>query len=158
MSKKAEIYRKRYQVYRDLGYSPAEARKLRSRKLNVNEIELYKNGKVKKNKNYKETIKELQIDAYKNKALSVDNDTVFSRWGMLTKDPRYKDDTEKMVKHLALKHGINNDQAHYMLYMIVNSDMTYKEAQLQLLSKREFEMYVKGKTFKQKNKNKLKHW
>lgn len=154
--KKSEVYRKRYQVYIDLGYTPEEARKLRSRKLNVNEIDIDKNGKVKKNKKYKELKKELQIDAYKNKAWSVDNETVFTRWGMLTKDDRYKDDTEKMVKYLMLKHDLSNDQAHYMLYMIVTTDMNYKEAQVQLLSKREFEMYDQRKASRQKLNRALK--
>ena len=42
---KSEIYKIRYHVYRQAGYSAAEARKLRSRKMDIEDLKL-ENGKV----------------------------------------------------------------------------------------------------------------
>src|SRR5690554_4654693 len=42
---RAEIYKLRYHIYRKAGYSAVEARKMRSRKLDVEDLRL-KNGKV----------------------------------------------------------------------------------------------------------------
>jgi DhnA family fructose-bisphosphate aldolase class Ia len=85
------------------------------------------------------------IENWIDTALSVKNDTVFSRWGMLTQDKRYNDDTENLVKQLSLKHNLSNDQAHYFLYMMVENNLTYEEAKEQLLSNKEFEDYDKLK-------------
>ena len=50
---RAEIYKIRYHIYRKAGYSATEARKLRSRKLDIEDLRLI-NGQVPyKNKTFK---------------------------------------------------------------------------------------------------------
>src|SRR5690554_7651347 len=48
-----EIRRIRYAVLREAGYTPAEASRLRSKPIDVRNIQLDKNGKIKKGLNYK---------------------------------------------------------------------------------------------------------
>lgn len=139
----------RYQVLRDLGYSVKEAQRLRSRSLawldtsgiRVNQ----KSGKVIKGKNYKKLLKDYDIDDYVDRTKSIKNDTVYSRWGMLTNDERYQDETEKYVNYIRKTFGLSNDQAHYFLYMMISNNLTFDEAREQLLTSEAFEMYDKNK-------------
>lgn len=175
---KAEIYKIRYQLYRDLGYTPDDARKLRSRplfkveqetkvkkvknkeeevvdfkieKVSKNEFENLvkinkKTGKVVKGKVYRNIRDSItapkDVEKFKNKAYRVKNDTVYSRWGMLTQDERYRDNTAKIVKFLEKEHGLNNDQAYYLLYYITTHKISYATARRELLTRQDFEEYI----------------
>ena len=55
----AEIYKIRYHIYREAGYSAVEARKLRSRKLDIEGLSL-ENGEVpSKNKIFKKLVENI---------------------------------------------------------------------------------------------------
>ena len=144
---KSEIYKARYQVYRELGYSSEEARALRSKALDVSLIKINPETKqVVKNKTFKNITGSMtgprDVKKFVNKAWRVKNDTVFSRWGMLTQDERYRDNTAKMHQFIKDSLKVNNDQAYYFLYYMTTNKMTYKQAKKELLSSKEFEMYV----------------
>lgn len=139
----------RYQVLRDLGYSVKEAQRLRSRSLawlDTSGIRINrKTGKVIKGKNYKKLLKTYDIDDYVDRTKSIKNDTVYSRWGMLTNDERYRDETEKYVNYVRKTFGLSNDQAYFFVYMMISNNLTFEEAREQLLTSESFEMYDKNK-------------
>lgn len=146
----------RYQVLRDLGYSVKEAQRLRSRSLawlDTSGVRISKTtGKVIKGKNYKKLLRDYDIDDYVDRTKSIKNDTVYSRWGMLTNDERYQDETEKYVNYIRKTFGLSNDQAHYFLYMMIKNNLTFEEAREQLLTSESFEMYDKNKARRLKRK------
>lgn len=139
----------RYQVLRDLGYSVKEAQRLRSRSLawlDTSGIRInQKSGKVIKGKNYNKLLKSYDIDDYVDRTKTIKNDTVYSRWGMLTNDERYRDETEKYVNYVRKTFGLSNDQAHFFVYMMIKNNLTFEEAREQLLTSEAFEMYDKNK-------------
>jgi len=146
----------RYQVLRDLGYSVKEAQRLRSRSLSWLDTSAVrvsrKTGKVIKGKNYQRLLKSYDIDDYVDRTKSIKNDTVYSRWGMLTNDERYRDETEKYVNYVRKTFNLSNDQAHYFVYMMISNNLTFEEAREQLLTSEEFEMYDKNKARRFKSK------
>ena len=151
--KRNELLKIRYQILRDLGYSSKEASKLRNQtksyEIEIKNVKIDKKTKqVIKSKNYKTTLKNQKINEFVFKAQDVKNDTTYTKWGMLTQDKRYKDDTARVVKRLERQHKISNNQAYYMLYFMTRNNISYKQARLQLLSNKEFEMYDKRKTSK----------
>jgi len=146
----------RYQVLRDLGYSVKEAQRLRSRSLpwlDTSGVRVSsKTNKVIKGKNYKKLLKTYDLDDYVDRTKSIKNDTVYSRWGMLTNDERYRDETEKYVNYVRKTFNLSNNQAHYFVYMMISNNLTFEEAREQLLTSEQFEMYDKNKArgFKRK--------
>lgn len=146
----------RYQVLRDLGYSVKEAQRLRSRSLawlDTSGIRMnQKSGKVIKGKNYKKLLRDYDIDDYVDRTKTIINDTGYTRWGMLTNDERYRDETEKYVNYVRKTFGLSNDQAHYFLYMMIRNNLTFDEAREQLLTSEAFEMYDKNKARRLKRK------
>src|SRR5690554_6621300 len=146
----------RYQVLRDLGYSVKEAQRLRSRSLpwlDTSRVRVRRNtGKVIKGKNYKKLLKVYDLDAYANRTKTLKNDTVYSRWGMLTHYERYQKETEKYVNYIRKTFNLSNDQAYYFLYMMISNNLTFEEAREQLLTSEQFEMYDKNKARRLKGK------
>lgn len=152
---KAEIYKIRYQIYRDLGYSAKEAQKLRSKALDVSNIKIKSDGQVPvHSKEYKRVKTDVKINTnfvkYKDKVDNAINDTVYSKWGMFTNDKRYKDDTAKMAKMIGKQHNLSNDQSYFFVYMMLQYNMSYDTAKKELLSSKEFEMYDKNKKMRGK--------
>lgn len=131
-------------MYRDLGYSAKEAQRMRTHALDVSNVRLDPETKqVEKKNNYKQTVKGLKVDLYSKKVKSVENDTVLSRWGMLTKDDRYKGETHDIVSAIKKDMKINNKQAYYFAYVMLQSGMTYKQAKRQMRTDKLFEKYSK---------------
>lgn len=170
---KAEVYRIRYQMWRDLGYSPQEARKRRTwvynndeievltkkgvplkeakkqrtRLANTSKVRIRKDGSIiKSGKGYQEAITQVKVDDYRIQMNQVKNDTVHSRWGMYTQDKRYRNKTAKIVKQIQRQEKITNDQAYYLLYMMNVYDLTFEEAKEQIMGTEEFEMYRKKRS------------
>ena len=143
MMTRAERYKIRYQMYRDMGYSPTEARKLRTRSLDVNNIKIDKNGKVIKANNYKKALYQKQTEMYSQKIRNAENKSIYSNWGLFTQDNRYKDDTMRIVQSIKKREKINSKQAFYFLYFMQSNGLTYKQTREQLMSNKEFEMYAK---------------
>lgn len=150
MSKRNETLKKRYQVYRRLGYNSKTASALSHRALDVSSLEISdKTGKLKRNSTTKKFfdsgIKEWEnkraIDNYTGRMSIVKNDTVHTRHGMMTQDPRYKGETGKIVSIIKNENKLSTDQAYYFYYVMNQSGMTYKQTQTQLLSNKEFEEY-----------------
>ena len=159
----AEIYKLRYHIYRKAGYSAVEARKLRSRKLDVESLKL-ENGKVPfENKTFKNLVENVGFnnkiddfrDYYNKKVVGDNNDTTYSPWGAITHDKRYKDKTARVVKKLQEKHNLTVNQGYYMLYMMITHDMSYQTAVNELISNEQFEMYRQSKTLKTNRKRKI---
>ena len=141
-----ETLRIRYNLYRDAGYTADESRKLRFKALDVSNIKTdKKSGKVVKKTNYKRAKKDLKVDRYVIDSKEIENDTTYSRWGMLTQDKRYRDDTARIVKYLQKRYGLSNDQAYYFIYTMFQSNMTFKQTKEQLLTNKEFEIYDQTK-------------
>ena len=79
---------------------------------------------------------------YKNYMATKPNDTVLTRWGMYTHDPRYKDYTASVVKMIMDDMKINSDQAYYMLYYMVSNNIDdYERAKRDMLVDKNFEIY-----------------
>ena len=162
-STRAETLKKRYQVYRRLGYDSYTARALSFRSLDVSSLEISKRtGKLKRNSVTKQYIekdmaewkrKEV-IDRYnkrvaqpayqdrKNiKEIAV-TDTVFTPHGMLTHDKRYRGESGKIVSIIRRENKLTSDQAYYFFYIMTSNNLSYQDAKKQLLSNHEFEVYV----------------
>lgn len=145
-----ETLKKRYQVYRRLGYDSVTSRALSQRALDVSGIELSATtGKLKRNTATKQYIttdmqkwkKTKVIDRYTDDIKSVDNDTVYSRHGMLTQDKRYKGENGKIVSIIKTENNLTRNQAYYFFYVMTQSGMSYRQTKTQLLSNKEFEEY-----------------
>ena len=79
---------------------------------------------------------------YKNYMATKPNDTVLTRWGMYTHDPRYKDYTASIVKMIMDDMKINSDQAYYMLYYMVSNNIDdYERAKRDMMVDKNFEIY-----------------
>ena len=79
---------------------------------------------------------------YKNYMATKPNDTVLTRWGMYTHDPRYKDYTASVVKMIMDDMKINSDQAYYMLYYMVSNNIDdYERAKRDMMVDKNFEIY-----------------
>ena len=160
-TKRNEVLKKRYQVYRRLGYDSYTSRALSQRSLDVSQLEISdKTGKLKRNTKTKtfidSTMREWRhtkvIDRHTDKMAEKVNDTVYTRHGMYVKDPRYKGETGKIISIIRNENKTLNgnrlttDQAYYFYYFMNENGLTYQQAKTQLLSSREFEIYVsKGK-------------
>jgi len=161
---RAEIYKIRYHIYRQAGYSAAEARKLRSRKLDIGDLRL-KNGHVPfESETFKRLVYNItdfskKIDDFRQFYIdNVDgdnNDTTYTPWGAITHDDRYKDRTAKLVKELQDRHNLSVNQGYYMLYKMTTHGMSYKTAVSELLSSEEFETYKQSKTLRPNRKRNL---
>lgn len=167
---RSEIYKIRYHIYRQAGYSPTEASKLRGRKLDIEDLRL-KNGQIPyKHKTFKrlvEMVKNIKdIDDFSEKindfrrfynenVVGDKNDTKYTSWGAITHDERYEDRTAKLVEELQKRHNLSVNQGYYMLYMMTTHGMSYKTAVSELLTSQEFEIYRQSKTLKPNRKRKL---
>ena len=159
-----ETRKKRYYVYRKLGYDSKTASALSSRKLDVSELELSdRTGKLKQNKKTKIFIAEqriawdrkIAVDTYidKVKPVGLDgksqrgsmNDRVYTPHGTLTHDKRYKGETGKIVSIIKHENKLSTSQAYYFFYFMRQSGLSYKETKKQLLSSKDFEEYDKSK-------------
>ena len=152
--KRNETLKKRYQVYRRLGYDSYTARALSHRSLNVSQLEISKKtGKLKRNhktkvfidKNMKEWQNKKAIDNYTKRIEKLENDTIYSKHGMLTKDKRYRGENGKIVSIIKHENKLTTNQAYYFFYFMTQNDMSYSETKKQLLSNKEFEEYDKRK-------------
>lgn len=139
---KNEIRRIRYALLREAGYSPQEASRLRSKPIDVRNIELDERGKVKKGLNYKRKSRSIGVDLDVNYFMGLENNTVYSQFGMITQDKRYKDKTMKVVHAIQRDTGANEKQSFYLLWFMFESGMSYEEAKRELLSSKKWEIYA----------------
>jgi hypothetical protein len=147
--KKSEIYKIRYAIYRDLGYSAKESRALRSKALDVSPIRLDKEGALSKNRAYRSIVNSItgpkDIDKFARKFKRTKNDSVYTKWGMFTHDERFRDQTAKFVDFVKKEHDLSNDQAYSFFYYMTQGKMTYKQAKEELLSGIDFEKNLSPK-------------
>ena len=146
------VLKKRYQIYRQLGYDSYTSRALSQRSLDVSGLEISKRTcKLKQNTKTKvfreKTMIEWKnnkaIDNYQKRTSTIENDTVFSRHGMMTHDRRYKGENGKIISIIRHENKLSTNQAYYFYYIMCQSGMSYKETKKELLSNKEFEMYPK---------------
>ena len=137
-----EIRRIRYAVLREAGYTPQEASRLRSKAIDVRNIELDENGKIKKGLNYKRKSRVVGVDLGVDYFNQLENDTVYSRFGMITQDKRYKDRTTQVAHAIQLDIDCNEKQSFYLLWFMIESGMSYEEAKRELLSSKKWELYA----------------
>lgn len=79
---------------------------------------------------------------YKNKMDKLPNDTVMNRWGMYSRDERYRDETARIVNLIMNDMKINTKQAYYMLYYMVSNNITdYERAKADMYVDENFEIY-----------------
>jgi hypothetical protein len=149
--KRNETLKKRYHVYRRLGYDSKTSRVLSQRALDVSDLEISKRtGVLKRNKQTKEfvTVKmkdwkaEQAIDQYVKKVSTLKNDTVLSKFGMIVRDKRYKGETGRVIAILKSRHNLTTDQAYYFYYMIQTQGLDYERAKKELLTDKDFEIYI----------------
>ena len=88
---------------------------------------------------------EEEISEYFDSVSDIENDTTYTKHGMLTEDKRYNDTTSDIVKKLRNIHKLSNDQAYYFHYFAVSNGLSYEETKEQLLSSKDFENYDKLK-------------
>lgn len=153
-STRNETLKKRYQVYRRLGYNSKTARALSQRSLDVSGIEISeKTGKLKRNRATKDFIdhdmeswkKRTAIDQYHERIKTIENDTTYTQHGLLTHDKRYRGESGKIVSIIKNQNNLSTNQAYYFFYIMTQYNLTYREACRQLLSNKEFEEYDKNK-------------
>jgi len=151
--------KKRYQVYRKLGFDSYTARALSQRSLNVSDLEISdRTGKLKRNKDTKQYInqtmkqwkREQAIDNYNNriKSISTKDSTYPTRHGMFTHDKRYKGENGKIISIIKHENKLSTNQSYYFWYIMTQNNLSYKETKKQLLSNKEFEEYDKRKNGK----------
>lgn len=153
-----DVKKIRYHLYRQAGYNSRDANRLSNRKLDIGKLKLDKDGNVPKNSHeFKRIAQQLKRGNIRNVrvdkevrnyliwAYQQENDTIHTDWGMLVKEHPYKERTAKMVKMLEKEHNLNNDQAYYFLYYMYQHRIDYETTKTELLSSREFEMYVQTK-------------
>ena len=153
-----ETRRKRYLVYRKLGYNSKTATALSQRSLDVSDVEISeKTGKLKRNKKTKAFIENLSeykastyVESYNERIKDIKNDTVYTRHGMLTHDDRYKGENGRIIQIIKNENKLTTNQAYYFFYHMTTNGLSYKETRSQLLSNKEFEMYEKRKQAGQK--------
>jgi len=169
MSNRNEVLKKRYEVYRKLGYDSATSRALSQRSLDVSSLEISKKtGKLKQNKKTKTFInntmqywkRKESIDNHKDKMSKIAyDDTNYTPHGVRTRDKRYKGETGKIVSIIRHENKLSRDQAYYFYYMMFQGKgMSYEETKKQLLSRRDFEQNMSGKNtlVQQETANKLR--
>jgi hypothetical protein len=153
-SNRNETLKKRYEVYRRLGYDSKTSRALSQRSLDVSKLELSeKTGKLKRNSETKKYIenerktwdRKKSVDQYNDRIKSIKNDTTYTRHGLLTRDRRYKGENGKIVSIIKNENRLSTNQAYYFFYMMTTYNLSYDETKKQLLSNKEFEMYDKKK-------------
>ena len=158
-----EIYKIRYNLYREAGYSPSEARRLRGRALDIGNLRLNRDGSVPKDSEvFQDISKNLNVGKSANEHKEYlytlpFHETLYEvkdgkSWGMYTHDDRYKDDTMRIVKQIQNNLNISNDQAFYFFYIMVQYNKTYDEVKRELLSSKEFEMYDANKMARNRSK------
>jgi hypothetical protein len=147
----------KYWIYRKLGYSSKEASKKGYGDIDFRYIKMKPDGTVPTESKVFQRVKydvwvSKNYVRYKEKFDKVENDTVYSPWGMMTHDKRYKGETERMVNKIRIAHNLSNDQAHYFLYWMYQNNQSYERAKSELLSNRDFEMYDKIKAMRHTGK------
>src|SRR5690606_26154196 len=97
-----QLYKIRYHALRLLGYSSKEASRLRSRKdIDISRIRINKDGEISKwSLNIRTKLNHTKkiVNSYLKWARTVENDTIYTKWGMLTHDKRYRDKLKKVTK------------------------------------------------------------
>ena len=160
INKRNLTLKKRYEVYRKLGYDSVTSRALSQRSLDVSKLEISKKtGKLKQNKATKKYLTETMqywkrkeaIDHHHDKMnLIAYDDTNYTPHGVRTHDKRYKGETGKIVSIIRHENKLSRDQAYYFYYMMFQGKgMSYEETKKQLLSNKEFEDYDKNKKLRQ---------
>lgn len=148
-----ETARIRYQMLREAGYTVDEARKLRYQKLDVSDVKI-KDGNIIKNRKYQQILKTLKVENkysnYNQEMNKVKNDTVYSRWGMLTQDKRYKNKTAEVVQFIKKDMKLKDDQAYYVLWFMHTNNLSYRQTKEQFKTDKNFERYRKVKKGKKK--------
>lgn len=155
-----QLYKIRYHALRLVGYSSKEASRLRSRDIDISSIRINKNGEISKYSQKKiSKINDTKrvVNNYLKWSRKIENDTIYSKWGMLTQDKRYRDKIKKVAKTMEKNFknfygnnkGLSNDQIYYFLYFTVQGEYTYEETANQLLTSKEFEIYDKRKQLRQ---------
>ena len=151
---RSETLKIRYQVYRRLGYDSRTSRALAQRSLDVSGLEISsKTGKLKRNtvtKTYLNTTMEQfkrrdAVDNYVRKSTRIDNDTNYTKHGLLTQDKRYKGESGKIITIIKQENRISTNQAYYFFYFMTRYGLSYMETKEQLLTNKEFEEYEKAK-------------
>lgn len=154
-SERAKI---RYQLYRDSGYSPAEARRLRWKNyIDISNLFIdRKTGQVRKgrsrNTNYKKALKGVNPDHTISKLRAVaereNQSSLVSNHGFLATNPKYRGEYSEAVRsirsNVRLSDGsrMNNDQAWYFAWFMLVQGVSFKTAKGQLVGNADFEKYI----------------
>ena len=147
-----EVLKERYRILREAGYSSKEARLLRNRFMDVSTIKTKKDGTLVKNRVYYGLVSENKVvrnyTDYNDKMITVVNDTTMERWGMLTRDKRYRNRTAQLVRLIKKDLKINDNAAYFVAYYMHKNQLDYKEVKEQMKVDKNFEMYQKGRVKK----------
>lgn len=139
------LLRVRYKILREAGFSSYEANKMKYRnEVGLRDDLLFKSGKVKKSvfeKQVKVFSTENQIDKWGNKVRVVENNSLLTAWGYITKHKPYNDITARTAKILQKKHKFTNKQAYYFLYYMRENGMRYRDVMQDLAVDPLFESY-----------------
>lgn len=153
----------RYNLYRDLGYSADEARKMRWHgDLDITGLRINKSTqKVVKAQNYRLILKTGKIDTLINSVRDFNYPSVYSRHGYLVseKNPakmnQYQKDYYKAVRYIRQLNKFSSkarykneadDKSFYYAWYMLENDRTYSQAQRELLAKTDYEHYVQPRT------------
>jgi len=131
LSKKAKRnleLKKRYQLFRSLGFSANDARKKSQLKhIRVNQLQLFKTKtgriKLKNNRKYKELKLRDDIEKYNNYYKNTPNRSVFTTWGNATHDqPIYDEYTMRIAKQISNYYHESLNFGYYYLYLASGGD------------------------------------
>jgi len=61
---------------------------------------------------------------------------------MIVRDKLYKGETGRVISILKSRHNLTTDQAYYFYYMIQTQGLDYERAKKELLTDKDFEIYI----------------
>ena len=138
---KKDVYKIRYQAYREMGYSPEEARRMRSRYFDVYDVKIDKGGNVIKDDNYN-VVYRSHPEAFLSWYKETPNISVYSKWGMFTSvHYGYNEQVERVIEFIMIDTGCTSKQAYYFLYFMLQYNLTYEETKEELFTAELWEMY-----------------
>ncbi len=155
-----QVLKERYHYYRSLGFSAKDANKYKHQSLNtegfivrhrVYQGEVQKEQYVVKNTKYWDA----RLDTYRRFKRKERNDTVYSRWGMLTQVEPHASESLRLANHIAKRDGYDIKYGYYYLYLMTTQNLTNEQVAEIAKTDPTFEIY-KRKTQRQRPSKKKK--
>lgn len=137
----------RYQIYRDMGYSPEEARKFRYQAyIDISGTRLDKTtGKIIKKDTYRKVVNASMVDEIITRKRRVENPTTKSLHGYLLSSKNHKGEYNKAVQYIKQRDNLSDSEAYYFAFFMLETGYSYERTRTELVTNRNFEINVSPK-------------